>query len=65
MSYLEGNVKQAIVNGEDYPSDAIKNLSAATNITFGTSTASRFTFLSYFFTRNLFFQKQIPCLVEV
>jgi TonB-linked SusC/RagA family outer membrane protein len=48
MSYLEGNVKQAIVNGEDYPSDAIKNLSAATNITFGTSTASRFTFLSYF-----------------
>lgn len=48
MSYQQGDTKQAIINGEGYPSDAIKNLSGATNITFGTSTADRYSFLSYF-----------------
>jgi hypothetical protein len=56
MSYQQGDVNQAFVNGENYPSDAIKNLSAATNITFGSSSDSRYTFLSYFLRGNYSFK---------
>lgn len=52
MSFQEGDVKQAFVNGENYPSDAVKNLNAATNITFGSTSSDRYTFLSYFLRGN-------------
>ena len=58
MSYQQGDIKQAFVNGETYPSDAIKNLSAATNITFGSTSGSRYTFLSYFLRANYAFQNK-------
>lgn len=58
MSYQQGDIKQAFVNGEDYPSDAVKNLSAATNVTFGSSSGARYTFLSYFLRGNYSFNNK-------
>ena len=55
MSYLQNDTKQAITNGEGFPTDAVKNLSGATDVTFGTSTNSRYTFLSYFLRANYSF----------
>jgi TonB-linked SusC/RagA family outer membrane protein len=52
MSYLQNDTKQSLTNGEAFPTDAVKNLSGATDITFGTSTNDRYTFLSYFFRSN-------------
>ncbi|RZK47409.1 MAG: TonB-dependent receptor [Pedobacter sp.] len=52
MSYLQNDTRQSITNGEGYPTDAVKNLAGATDITFGTSTNNRYTFLSYFFRSN-------------
>jgi TonB-linked SusC/RagA family outer membrane protein len=55
MSYLQNDTKQATTQGEGYPTDAVKNLSGATDITFGTSTNNRYTFLSYFLRANYSF----------
>ncbi|RYG03703.1 MAG: TonB-dependent receptor [Chitinophagaceae bacterium] len=52
MSYLQNDTKRSLSNGEGYPSDAVKNLSGASEITFGTSTNDRYTFLSYFLRSN-------------
>ncbi len=52
MSYLQNDTRQSLTSGEGYPTDAVKNLSGATDITFGTSTNNRYTFLSYFLRSN-------------
>ncbi|MBO9731935.1 MAG: TonB-dependent receptor [Chitinophaga sp.] len=48
MSYLQNDFSTTEVNGELFPSDIIKKLVAAASITYGNSTAQRYTFLSYF-----------------
>ncbi len=48
MSYLQNDYQHTAATGENYPSDAVKNLSGATNITSASTTDSRYTFLSYF-----------------
>ena len=52
MSYEQNDLFQSATNGQNYPSDAIKNLSGATNVTFGSSSNARYTFLSYFLRGN-------------
>lgn len=52
MSYLQNDTRQATASGEGYPSDAVKNLSGATDITGGASVNGRYTFLSYFMRAN-------------
>lgn len=56
MSYLQNDTRQAAASGENYPSDAVKNLTGASDITAGQSTNSRYTFLSYFLRANYSFQ---------
>ena len=48
-SYLQNDYTHTFGTGEQYPSDAVKNLSGATSITSASTTNSRYTFLSYFF----------------
>jgi TonB-linked SusC/RagA family outer membrane protein len=55
MSYLQNDTRQATASGENYPSDAVKNLSGATDVTAGTSVNGRFNFLSYFLRGNYSF----------
>jgi TonB-linked SusC/RagA family outer membrane protein len=55
MSYLQNDTKGSSATGEQYPSDAIKNLSGATSITAANSTDTRYTFLSYFLRGNYSF----------
>ncbi|RZK47301.1 MAG: TonB-dependent receptor [Pedobacter sp.] len=52
MSYLQNDTKQSTTQGENYPTDAVKNLTGATDITFGQTTNNRYTFLSYFLRSN-------------
>ncbi|MBL7734411.1 MAG: TonB-dependent receptor [Chitinophagaceae bacterium] len=52
MSYLQNDLNQSAIQGEGYPSDAIKNLSGATDIVSGSSTGARYSFLSYFARAN-------------
>jgi len=52
MSYLQNDTKKASSYGEQFPSDAIKNLAGATSITSATSKSYRYTFLSYFLRGN-------------
>jgi len=52
MSYLQNDTRGSSSNGENVPSDAIKNLSGTTLITFANSTNDRYTFLSYFLRGN-------------
>lgn len=52
MSYLQDDFSTTQVSGELFPSDIIKKLVAAASITFGNSTAQRYTFLSYFGRAN-------------
>lgn len=56
MSYLQNDTRQATSSGEGYPSDAIKNLSGATDIIAGNSVNGRYNFLSYFLRGNYSFQ---------
>ncbi|RYF44789.1 MAG: SusC/RagA family TonB-linked outer membrane protein, partial [Chitinophagaceae bacterium] len=65
MSYLQNDTKQSITNGENYPTDAVKNLTGATDITFGTSTNNRYTFLSYFLRSNYSFLDKYLLSVSV
>jgi TonB-dependent starch-binding outer membrane protein SusC len=55
MSYLNNNTRQATAAAEGYPSDAIKNLSGASEVIAGTSVNSKYTFLSYFLRGNYSF----------
>ena len=56
MSYLQNDTRQATSSGEGFPSDAIKNLSGATDIIAGSSVNGRYNFLSYFLRGNYSFQ---------
>ncbi|SEK88948.1 TonB-linked outer membrane protein, SusC/RagA family [Chitinophaga rupis] len=56
MSYQQNDLSTSYVEGENFPSDAIKNLSAAGSITAGTSYNQRYNFLSYFFRANYAFK---------
>ncbi|MEO8117589.1 MAG: SusC/RagA family TonB-linked outer membrane protein, partial [Bacteroidota bacterium] len=58
MSYLQNDSKNAQSFGENIPSDAIKNLSGTTQITFANSTGARYTFLSYFLRANYSFNNK-------
>ena len=53
MSYLQNDLRQSNQQAENYPSAAVKNLSGATNVTFGNSVNARYNFLSYFTRANL------------
>ncbi|WP_018615895.1 SusC/RagA family TonB-linked outer membrane protein [Segetibacter koreensis] len=53
MSYLQNDLRQSNQQAENYPSAAVKNLTGATNVTFGNSANERYNFLSYFFRSNL------------
>lgn len=55
MSYLQNDLNQSSANGQDFPSDAVKNLSGSTNITGASSSGNRYTFLSYFLRANYTF----------
>ncbi|MBS1918499.1 MAG: TonB-dependent receptor [Bacteroidetes bacterium] len=48
MSYLQNDYQHGYAQGNNYPSDAVKNLSGATSITGASITNTRYTFLSYF-----------------
>ena len=52
MSYLQNDYQYIFADGEQYPSDAVKNLSGATNILDAGTTNERYTFLSYFLRAN-------------
>ncbi len=55
MSFLQNDNRSNSIQGEKYPSDAIKNLTGATSITFGSSSNDRYNFLSYFGRANYSF----------
>jgi TonB-linked outer membrane protein, SusC/RagA family len=55
MSYLQNDAKEVIAQGREYPSDAIKNLTGATSITFAGSVNNRYDFISYFLRANYSF----------
>jgi len=48
MSYLQTETKSALTQAEGFPSDAIKTLSGATNVTSSSSASGKSSFLSYF-----------------
>jgi TonB-dependent starch-binding outer membrane protein SusC len=52
MSYLQNDYQHTFAQGEQYPSDAVKNLTGATNITGAAVSDRRYTFLSYFLRAN-------------
>jgi TonB-linked SusC/RagA family outer membrane protein len=56
MSYLQNDNKGSYLQGENYPSDAIPDLSGASIITGGSSNNSRYSFLSYFLRANYAFK---------
>jgi len=58
MSYLQNDFSGSTVQGEGFPSDAIKNLAAAGTITSGSSSNQRYTFLSYFLRANYAFRNR-------
>ncbi len=53
MSYLQNDLRQSNQQAEAYPSPAVKNLSGATDVTFGNSLNARYNFLSYFLRSNV------------
>jgi TonB-linked SusC/RagA family outer membrane protein len=56
MSYEQNDLFQSNASGQDFPSDAVKDLAGATNITSASSTNARYTFLSYFLRGNYSWQ---------
>ncbi|GEP93467.1 SusC/RagA family TonB-linked outer membrane protein [Chitinophaga terrae (ex Kim and Jung 2007)] len=58
MSYLQNRYNGNWVTGEDYPTNAIKNVSGAVNITGGSSNVQDYAFLSYFFRANYNYKKK-------
>lgn len=65
MSYLQNDSRKTITQGEQFPSDAVKNLAGATSITFGGSVNDRYNFLSYFFRANYSFNDKYLASVSV
>lgn len=65
MSYLQNDFSTTEVNGELFPSDIIKKLVAAASITFGRSTAQRYTFLSYFGRANYSYKEKYLASVSL
>lgn len=65
MSYLQNDYSTTQVAGELFPSDIIKKLTAAASITFGSSTAQRYTFLSYFGRANYAYKDKYLASVSV
>jgi TonB-linked SusC/RagA family outer membrane protein len=65
MSYLQNDTKGNSIQAEGYPSDAVKNLSGATNVTFGSSSNDRYDFLSYFLRANYSFDEKYLLGVSV
>lgn len=58
MSYLQNDNKGSFIQGENYPSDAVPDLSGAATITGGSTTNERYTFLSYFLRGNYAFMNK-------
>ena len=56
MSYLQNNYEHSSATGESFPSDAVKNLGGATNITGANTNDYKYTFLSYFLRANYSFK---------
>ena len=56
MSYLQNNFEHSSATGESFPSDAVKNLDGATNITGAATSDYKYTFLSYFLRANYSFR---------
>jgi len=48
MAYQQNDYQHGSASGEGFPSDAVKNLTGATNITNAATANYRYTFLSYF-----------------
>jgi len=48
MSYQQNDYQHGSASGQGFPSDAVKNLTGATNITSAVTANYRYTFLSYF-----------------
>lgn len=55
MSYQQNNSYNTTVQAENYPSNALKYLSGATNILYGSSPHSKYNFMSYFLRANYSF----------
>jgi TonB-dependent starch-binding outer membrane protein SusC len=51
-SYQQNDLFHSFAQGQSYPTDGVKNLAGATNITGASSTDNRYTFLSYFLRGN-------------
>lgn len=58
MSYLQNDVVSSSQQAESYPSGAVKNLTGATNVTFGSTGNTRYNFLSYFLRSNFSFDEK-------
>lgn len=58
MSYQQNDALFTTQQAENYPSGAIKNLAGATNVTFGSSTNTKYNFLSYFLRSNFSFDEK-------
>jgi len=56
MSYLQNNYEHSSATGENFPSDAVKNLTGATSITGAATTDYKYSFLSYFLRANYSFK---------
>ncbi|OZI09637.1 SusC/RagA family TonB-linked outer membrane protein [Siphonobacter sp. BAB-5385] len=52
MSYQETRIDENFVEGQQFPSDAYRQIASAADITGGSSTRTRFAFLSYFLRAN-------------
>jgi TonB-linked SusC/RagA family outer membrane protein len=65
MSYLQDDFNTTQVQGEQFPSDIVKKLVAAGSITFGSSQAQRYTFLSYFARANYAYKNKYLAAVSL
>ncbi|RFS23279.1 TonB-dependent receptor [Chitinophaga silvatica] len=65
MSYLQDDFNSTQVQGELFPSDIIKKLAAAASITFGSTQAQRYTFLSYFARANYSYKNKYIASISV
>ena len=65
MSFLQNDAITSAIQGESYPSGAVKNLSGATSITFGNSSNERYNFLSYFARANFTYKDKYLAGVSI
>ena len=52
MSFQESNIETSQVTGQGFPGDDFKKLSSASKITFGSSTGTGYSYISYFARAN-------------